>query len=231
MKLSDLLQRIKIAVPNMNETGVENTYLTELFNQACNDFLLLTKVWVTSTDFNIVAEQQEYELSTIVPTYLGTAKEGLFFLNSSSKWKDIIPKTKAWISEMYPDFLNATSTAVPKWYYTEGDTLGFHPKPSTDQTEGGKLFHLKKSVNMSGNDDFPFSGDASKEITAFIPADDALIAYVRWKLSPAFGQVTDQDVREREYLNECRKAAKQIKRRRDLTHDSDYRLTLWSRHF
>ena len=225
MKLSDLLQRLKLAIPNINQTGAEDTYLTELLNQACNNFLLLTKVWETHTDFNIIAEISEYDLSVIAPTYLGTSKKGVFFKDSNDKWQYVIPKTQAWLSEIYPDYLNASSSAIPQWYYIEGNTLGFHPPNSTTKTNGGRLYHLKKSNDMSGNDDYPFSG-SSVEITAFLPADDALIAYAKWKMSPAFGQVSDQDLREREYLNECRKAAKQIKRRRDLTNDSDHKLKL-----
>jgi len=225
MKLSDLIQRIKLQVPNMNQTGVSDTYLTTLLNQACNSVNLITKIYSTYTDFNIVADQREYSLSTNVPLYLGTDKRGLFFKDSDGNWQDIIPRTKAWISERYPDFLNSTSTAIPQWYWIDGDTLSFEAPPSTAYTNGARLYHLRKCGEMSSGDDYPFTGDTT-EITAFIPLDDALIAYCRWKISPAFGTVTDQDMRELEFVKECQKGATQIKRSRDLTNDSAYRMQL-----
>jgi hypothetical protein len=219
MTLSDLLQRIKLQVPNINEIGVSDPYLTTLLNQACDQVNLLTKVYKTDTVFNIEADKMVYNLSSIVPTYLGSDKRGLFLLDANSEWQDVIPKTEAWLSETYPDYLNSSSVATPQYYWIDGDDLGIYPPASSDTTNGGKLFHLKKSTSMTEGTHYPFTGSAT-QITAFIPLDDALIAYVRWKLSPAFGQVTDIDLREREFISECRKGAMQIKRRKDLMNDS-----------
>ncbi len=212
-------------MPNINETGIGDSYLITLLNQACDNVNLLTKVYDTHTDFNIVAEQGEYALSTNVPLYLGTANEGLFFKDSDDNWVDVIPKTKAWLSETYPNYLNASSSPIPRWYWIKGDTLSFYQKPSTSYTNGARLYHLRKSGLMETADHYPFSGNET-EITAFLPLDDALIAYCRWKISPSFGTVTDQDLRYREFVVECQKGAKQIKRRRDLTNDSSYRMRI-----
>ena len=78
---------------------------------------------------------------------------------------------------------------------------------------------------MSSGDHYPFTG-SSTEITALTPLDDAIVAYARWKLSPAVGAVTDADLREQEFLKECRKGAMQIKRRPDLTSDSTFSINL-----
>ena len=221
MKLSELISRIKMQVPNFNQTGLEDTDLTSLLNQACNAVNALTKVYKTYTDFNIVADQREYLLSTNVPLYLGTDKRGLFFKDSDDKWQDVTPKTEGWVSEIIPDFLNSSSTLIPQWFWIKGDELIFEPPPSTAKTNGARLYHLKKSGEMSSNDDHPFTGNET-EITSFLPLDDALVAYCKWKISPAYGAVTDQDLRELEFLKECKKGAKQVKRRSDLTNDSSY---------
>jgi hypothetical protein len=78
---------------------------------------------------------------------------------------------------------------------------------------------------MSNDGHYPFSGTTT-EITAFSPLYDALIAWCRWKLSPAYGAVTDVDIRYREFLLECQKGAAQIRRSPDLSHDSDYGIKL-----
>ena len=225
MKLSEFIKRVKLAVPNTNQTGIEDDYITTLLNAGCDKVNLLTKVYKGYTDFNIVAEQRLYDFATYVPTYLGTAKKGLFFKDSDGNWQDIIPKTEAWLSEIYPDYLNSTSTSIPTWFYIEPTELGFHPPPSTAYAGGARLYHLKKANKMSGDDDFPFSGNTT-EITALSALDDAIIAFCVWKLSPSFGQISDQDLRYREFILECKQAAKQIKRRRDLTGDSGYRMRL-----
>ena len=223
MKLSRLRKRIRLQVPNQDITSVVDDDLNELLNDACNAANLLIKCYKTYTDFTIEADKRVYDLSTIVPNFLGTDKRGLFFLNDDSKYDFIIPKTEEWISKNYPNYLNAESVKVPTYYWTEGNELGFYPPPSEAYTLGARLFHLKKSGEMSSDDDYPFSGNAT-EITAFLPADDSLIAYCRWKLSPAFGKVSDQDLRYREFLGECKKAARQIKRRKDINNSIDYGL-------
>lgn len=222
MKLSAYLKRIKLEVPNQNQTGIGDNYLTELLNQAVDQVNLLTKVYKTFTDFNIVADKRIYDLSVVAPFYLGTDKRGFFFKNTSDKWDgDVRPKTEAWLSQRYPDYLNASSAAIPRWVWIDGNELGLYPPPSTAKTDGARLFHLRKSIPMSTEDHYPFTG-SGVQITAFIALDDAILAYVKWKLAPAFGNVSDVDLREREFIKECRKGAKQVKRRRDLTNDSDY---------
>ncbi len=225
MKLSEFISRVKLAVPNTNQIGISNEYITTLLNTGCDKANLLAKVYKGYTDFNIVAEQRLYDFATYVPTYLGTAKKGLFFKDTNDKWQDIIPKTEAWLSETYPDYLNSTSSGIPQWYYIEPTEVGFHPPPSTSKDKGARLYHLKKANPMSGDDDYPYSGDAT-EITALEPLDDCIIAYCVWKLAPSFGVVQDIDLRYREFILECKNSAKQIKRRRDLTADSCYRMRL-----
>ena len=219
MKLSEFIARIKLQVPNMSETGVTDEYITVLLNTAANAVNLLAKAYSGYTDFNIEAEKRTYDLSLVCPTFLGRDKRGLFFKNASDQWEDIIPKTEAWLSETHPDYLNASSVVIPDYYFIGGDTLGFYPPPSTTKASGARLYHLKKANPMTNADHYPFSGTTT-EITALSPLDDAIIAFCRWKLSPAFGAVSDTDLRYREYLLECQKGSAQVRRSPDLMNDS-----------
>lgn len=225
MTLGQFIERIKLQVPNLGSTGVTEEYLTILLNSAVDAVNALCKVYDGYTDFDIEAGKSTYDLSSIVPTYLGRDKRGLFLKDSSDKWQDVIPKTEPWISETHPDYLNASSVLIPDYYYIKGNTLGFYPPPSTSKILGARLYHLKKSNPMSDDSHYPFSGTTT-EITAFLPADDAIICYVRWKLNPAFGSVSDTDLRYREYINECKIASTQIRRSPDIIHDSDYGIKL-----
>lgn len=223
MKLSDLKTRIKIQVPNFNDLSLSDTSLASLINEACDQINLLCKVYKGYTDFDLEAEKRVYNLSVVCPNYLGADKRGLFIQDTSDDWQYVIPKTEAWISERIPDYLNASSIALPTYYYIDVDELGFHPKPST-ATEC-RLYHLKKATVMSSDDHYPWTG-TTVEIPMLKALDDAIVAFVRWKLSPSFGQVSDVDLRYREFISECSKGAKQIKRRPDLTNDSSYCMEL-----
>jgi len=218
MKLSRLIARVKVECPNIGT--INDDEITAILNEGCDDINARIKIYKTYTDFNIVAEQQTYELSLVIPNYLCMDKKSVFLQDDSGNWQIVYPKTKDWISQVYPNWMNASS-GFPKWYWLEGDEIGFHNKPDTSVTNGGRVFHLKKRVDMSNNDHYPWIG-STRELTAFRPADGALIAYAKWKLSPAVGAVTDADLRYREYLGECRKAAKQIKGRPDISTDTSF---------
>jgi hypothetical protein len=218
MTLGDFINRIKMAVPNLGETGVTDAYLATLFNQSVNEVNLITKVYSGYTDFDIEANKRIYNLSVSVPTYLGTDKRGLFFL-LGTEWQKIDPKTEAYLSENFQAYLNAASVEQPNYYWINGDELGFYPAPSTSRAAGARLYHLKKATVMGNSAHYPFTG-SNTEITVFSALDDAIIDWVNWKLKPAYGAVTDTDLGYRRFLESCRKGAMQIKRRRDLTNSN-----------
>lgn len=223
MNLGSIRSRVKLQVPNFNQTGLTDPDLNNLINEGCNEVNFYCKFYRGYTEFNVIAEQRIYNLSENITDYLGTDKRKLYFKDSNDNWQDVIPKTEAWIAKIYPDYLNATSVALPEWYHIDGDELGFYPPPSTSKTNGIRLYHLKKANAMSSDDHYPYSG-TDTEITAFSPAYDAIIAYCKWKLSPAFGANTDQDLRYQEFLIECRRASQQIRRRLDLKNETSYRM-------
>lgn len=220
MNLGEFIQRIKLQVPNIGETGVSDTYLRTLIHSAVNAVNALCKVYAGYTDFNIEAEKRVYNLSEVCPTYLGRDKRGMFFKDADDAWQEVIPKTEAWLASHYPDYLNATSTPIPQFYYIKGDELGFYPPPSTAKTLGCRLYHLKKGNAMTQDAHYPFSG-TTVEISAFVPLDDAIVAFCKWKLNPSFGATTDTDIRYREYINECRIGSMQIRRSPDIGNDNN----------
>ena len=221
MKQSEAIFRLKLQVPNIKESGITDTELASLLKQGCDKVNVLARVYAGYTDFNISANQSIYDLSTVAPTYLGMDKKVVYFKDSNNQWQDVVPKTKKWIETVYPNYLNASSQSIPQWYWVEGNEIGFYAPPSTSKTAGARLYHLKKATVTSNADHYLWTGN-STEITALIPLDDAVIAYVRWKLSPSVGAVTDADLRWQEFLKEVQIGAAQIKRRPDLTADRGY---------
>lgn len=225
MKLSRFLTRLKIAIPNLKETGATDDDLAAILNEAVDEVNLLAKVYKGYTDFNIIADQSIYQLSVIAPRYLGIDKKRVYLKNSNGDWKYVDPKTKDWLEKIYPDYLNASSVSLPQWYWVEGDELGFHQPPSTAYLSGGRIYHLLKRVDMVNADSYPFSGGLV-EITALKPLDDAILAYARWKLAPAIGAVTDADLRWKEFLLEVKRGCKQINRRLDIANASTFQMNI-----
>jgi hypothetical protein len=218
MNLGAFVTRIKLQVPNLGQSGVTDAYLKTLIGSAVDAVNALCKVWAGYTDFNIEAGKSVYEISLVCPTYLGRDKRGLFFKDSNDKWQEVTPKTEAWLAKRYPDYLNASSVDIPQYYYIKGNEIGFYPPPLTSKALGCRLYHLKIGNPMTQDSHFPFSGTTT-EITAFRVLDDAIIAWIRFKLSPAYGQASDVDIRYREYINECKIASMQIRRSPDLSGD------------
>lgn len=227
MKLSRFIERLMSEVPSIGNlgSGASTTQLTALLNEGVFEVNALTKVYKGYKDIDIVAEQQIYQLSVVDTEFMGMDKPGVFFKDSNGDWCNVYPKTLTWLATRYPGFLNAESAAVPRWYWQDGDDLGFYNKPDASQTAGARIYRIKKPTNMGNDDHYPFSGSAI-ELVALRPLDDAILAYARWKLAPAFGKVTDVDMRRREFLDECRRGVKLIRRRPDMTIDSGYGIDL-----
>lgn len=217
MKLSEFRARLKLALPNLGQAGLTPADLTSLINQACNQANLIIKAYVGYTDFNVVANQREYDLSVVAPRFIGRDKRGLFF-KVSGEWQKIDPRTESYLSEFNEDYLNSTSTTVPDNYYISGQKLGFDPPANADQVNGIRLYHLMRSVDMVNDDHYPFSGSTS-EIPALLPMDNAIIAWCKWQIAPAYGSATDVDLKEREFLAACMRAERQIKSMPDVTID------------
>lgn len=217
MRCSQFIKRIKLECPNLTNDGVSDEYISTVLSQGVDAVNLIVKAYKGYTDFNVVADQRVYSLAANVPLYLGTDKRGLYFLDSNSEWQQVIPKTEAWLARFIPNYLNASSVEIPQYYGLDGDDLVLYPPADASQSSGLRLYHLKKAVAMTG-DNYPFTGNTT-ELTALQPADDAIIAYTRWKLAPAFGthSKSEIDLREQSFLKECRKAAAQIKRRKDMS--------------
>jgi len=215
MKLSEFRTRIKLALPNIGQLGITASDLTNLINQAVNNVNLIVGVYVGSTDFDVVANQKEYDLSVVAPLFLGRDKRGVFF-KSSGQWQKIEPRSAANIAEFNPNFLNSTSVPIPQNYYINGHIFGLEPAADTSQTKGIRLYHLMRATDMVNDDHYPFTGSTT-QISALLPLDDAIIAWCKWRIAPAYGTVTDVDLKEREFLAACYRAERQIKKSPDIT--------------
>lgn len=219
MKLSDFLDRLRLAVANLGVTGAKDPYLITLLNEGCDQVNMLCKAYADYTDFNVVAEKMVYSLALYVPRYLGRDPRGLYIKDSSDDWKQVKAKTEKHLKKFIPSYLNADSVDQPQYYWIEGDNLGFYPPTSTSKEGGARLYHLLKANPMSNDEHYPYSGSTT-EITAFKPLDEAIIAYVEWKLKPSYGANTDIDLGYARFIRACQTARRQIKGVPDISTDT-----------
>jgi len=226
MKLSELIVRVKLDVPSIGVTGMTNVQLTVLLNQGCDEVNLIAKIYKGYTDFDTVANQEEYALSVVAPKYLGISKAGVWVKDANGNLSEVFPRTEDYMNEFIPNWRSISGASFPEWYWQDVDIVRFYPVINTATTAGVRIYHLKKSNPMSNDDHYPWSGD-TVEIGALRPMDDTLIDFVRWKLSPAKGEGEGKESYTREdFLMTVRRAAQQVKRRPDLTIDHDYRIRL-----
>ena len=222
MKLSEFKTRISIAIPNIGQLGISDISMTSLINQACNAVNLMVKAYTDDTEFSVVANQKEYDLSVVAPSFVGRDKRGCFF-KVDGVWKKIEPRSEAYLSQYNQNYLNSLSVPVPQYYYIKGNTFGLEPAADTAQVNGIKLFHVKRAVDMTNEDHYPYSGSTT-EITALLPLDEAIIAWCKWRIAPAYGTVTDVDLKEREFMTACNRAEKQIGATPDISMSSFNRM-------
>lgn len=218
MTLGQMISRIRRQLPAATVESVSDSDITNELNHGVDECNLIAQVFWNTTTINLAAEQQTYSLSVYVPGYLGLMKSGVWYFNSSGTSKYLFAKTLRWFDLYQRNWRDLTS-GEPTWYWIEKDELGLYPKPSESNTL--KVYHLKQATAMTANDNYPWNNTTS-ELTSLRAFDNAIIAYAKWKLSPAVGKDDKEDFNLKEFQYEVTKASQQVKRRRDLMSDYDY---------
>lgn len=227
MKLSDFILRIKLELPNLGQTSaIDDAFLTTLLNQACNEVNSALQLYKDKTYFNIVANQKNYSLASIVPNFLGRDARGVFFKDSNGDWAKVYPRSENYLSENIVNYLNTSAVPIPQYYCIDGDDFIFEPAADTDQANGGLIFHLKKATPMVNSDDYPFIGTNTGEISALLPADGPIISFCKWKIATAYGTVTDIDLKEREFSKALISASRFIKNSPDIMGSNHNRIRI-----
>ena len=217
MTCGEMISRVRRQLPMATVESISDDIIRGELNIGVNYVNRKAQVFKGYTEFNFVPEQQIYQLSIHVPTYLGTTKDGVWWQDGSGTFKFRISKTIRWLDSNIPNWRDAPS-GVPFWYWFDGDDLGFFNKPSTAYK--CRVYHLKKATAMGNNDNYPWN-NTTVEVTSLQPLDDAIISYAIWKLSAAVGKDSKETPEEALFGREILKGMQEIRRRKDLTSDVD----------
>jgi len=125
--------------------------------------------------FSVIAEQQEYDLSSIVDRFLVLDKGGVWWSDGSS-WRELYPKSIAWLNEQFPGW-RSLGSGDPIYYYQIGNSIGFHPKPDTSLTDGFGIHFAQAPLTMSSDTEYPFGGTSL--ITRLLPLHRLIIQFLR----------------------------------------------------
>lgn len=216
MKLSELITRCKIKIPNLKISGINDDDLTVIINEGVREVNLLTQVYRGYTDFNVVANKQSYSLAIIAPTFLQIVTAGLWVCTSGlpADLKRVIPRTEEWLNKRTPNWRAASAATLPQYYYQSGDDLVMYPAMNAAITTGGRIHHTLVPTPMSNGNHYPFSGTTT-QITQLLPLDKAIVEYVRKELAPTFNEKTGEDISEKRFYAQCLLAKRQVKARPD----------------
>lgn len=217
MNCGEMLNRLRRAIPSLTVESASDDVLRGELNIAVNEVNRWAQAYTGYTEFNFVPEQQLYPISQYVPRYLGITKSGVWWQDASSTFQYRIAKTMRWLDLTIPNWRDAPS-GQPFWYFIDGNNIGFYQKPSTAYKV--RVHHLMKAIPMDNNNNYPWE-NTTTELTALQPLDDAIVAFARFRLSPAVGKEGNENPIWQEYLREINKAMQQIRRRKDLTSDAD----------
>jgi hypothetical protein len=223
MKLSDIRKIVRAIVPGATISKIDDPLLDIVINSIVVDIAAYTKCLKTSGNFNVTADLDVYNLSTVLPSFLVPDKSGLWW-NNGDMWKKVKPRTLQWLDENKPNWRDLESDD-PADYDISGDVLTIVPAPAVTLASGFKLYYAKKPVDMASGDSYPFSG-SSTEYSHLSIFDWAICYGAKWKLLPMLSQnyIDDYGRDKNLYLNEREEKYKEFKRRPDISADSDTRL-------
>ena len=193
MNLTNLKLLARAYVPGAKETDVvTDPVLTLLLNQGVVDIATKTACLKKSKTFTVTADDYDYSLSSVLGDYLTMDKPGIWWnagTVASPNWQKLDPRTMKYFDTNSPSWRDDDSDD-PLEYSIEGDVLTLRPTPDTTLANGLWVYYGAMPIAMSAGAHFPFTG-TSTEYTHLSIFDDAILAFVEWKLQKALNKGQD----------------------------------------
>lgn len=183
-----------------------------MIQNAANDVAFRTLCVKKNSMFNVVADQARYNSSTVISNYVCMGEAGVWWGGTGS-WKELKPKTMAWIKENRKDWINEDS-GEPEYFIEDGNELLIVPAPATTLSEGFWIDFYQKAFNMTDDTQFPFYGVFETSKLSLL--DAAIIAHFRWKGLGIVGKSDDYNLAQLEYEKEITKAQGLLLRNKSL---------------
>lgn len=218
MTLDNFRTLIRMYVPSAKIRVISNTLLDVLINKGVDDVNMEGACWQGNKKFNVVAEENSYVMSSEIDDFIEFDNAGLWWNDGTASaldWKRLDSMSRRTLDDQYPQWKNEDSDS-PLRVVLEGDNLLINPTPNTTIDEGFWAFYIKKPVIMSASGHYPFSGSTT-EIGSLSKLDDAIIDYVRWKLSTPLGNDQKGVMTEQQYKQSRSEKILLLNRRMDIS--------------
>jgi len=221
LTFSELKSLARLYVPQAKPNIVDDTALSLIINEGALDVAFHSLCLKANTKFNAVADQSEYNLSSVVTKFLAIDKPGLWW-NDGNQWKQLYPKTLKWLDENIPTWRDADSGA-PRWYYQNGNTLGVHPAPADSLASGFWLYFAQAPTSMTENAHYPLhqQGDRTVAQEHLSPLAHSILTFVEWKLHKILNKDEESKMTREMFINEVTTIMAEIERRPDIEASSD----------
>lgn len=219
MNLGELRTLARAYVPLAKIRTVTNTTLDLILNQGAVDVAAESICLKANEKFNVVEDQTDYDLSSVVTRYLIVDRPGLWYRDSSSDdYKRLYPKTEKWLDINRVGWRDE-DPSEPVYYYIASNTLRLVPAGDGDVSDGLWLYFGQKPAFMTDAAHYPFGG--TSEIESLSILSEPILYYWKWKARYIFNEGVDNyRLGENEYKRELARKIKMIYRRPDLTADS-----------
>jgi hypothetical protein len=219
MTLADLIALCRLEIPEILSSDViSDTNLKLLINNGAREFINKTDALPTYKLFDLVLNLLEYPLSTYITDYGKPRKQGLWFYNVvSGKWIQLEATTLPYLATNYPSYLN-TASSNPLRFSIDGDLILVHPPASSTYvgTEYLKLFYYARSVDMTSNTNYPFSGSDTVHFTHLADYEEMIVEYVRWRIKRIFKKGSDAEEAKTLFYTMCVDVKVKLQSRPDL---------------
>jgi hypothetical protein len=221
MTWTNFLVYLRLKIPEAASTVITDANMLIITNLICTEFADLTECLQTYTQFDTVAEQQIYKISTEIPTFLRIRKEGAYWYDTdNSRWIYLRSRTFAQLSERERTWINRDS-GIPLYFWIEGDEMGLHPKPDTTTTgdSGVRVYHFAQSTDMTAGGHYPISGSTTKypHISQY---DEVLVEGVKYRVKDILGKKQEAGQVQQIFYAKCEKIKGELRERPDLIKDN-----------
>ena len=188
MNFGDLKSISRGIVPGAKTSVISNTVRDSILNEGANKVAELLLCLPTDQYFNVVAEQKEYDLSSVIDRYL--VAEDIYW-NDGSNWKHLRPRTLEYLNKKYV-YWRDDSSGDPLRFFIRNHKLTIHPSPDTALTSGFRIYFFEGTQTMTTNSHYPMGHDT--EIVRLRGLSDAILFYWRWQALKILSKAKGEEV-------------------------------------
>lgn len=217
---TNMLSYIRLKIPECSSTVISDANLLIITNLVAKEFADLTECLSKYTQFDTVAEQQIYNISDEIPTFLRMRKEGAFWYDTTNtRWIQLRSRTFAQISEHEKTWINRSSGS-PLFCWVENNEIGLHPKPNATTTgdTGVRVYHFAQSTDITVGTQYPFSGSTT-QYPHLAHYDEVLLEGIKYRVKDIVGKKQEASIVQQIFYAKCEKIKNELNERPDLIKD------------